>query len=141
LGAIGSYTFYNVVSDHSIEAAFAVTPPPPPPPPPAALEVNRIRMLVSTGGWFASDPQFGSGGLEFPKGSGKTAVYASGLWLGATVDGATRVTVSEYSDEFGPGAMVNGGPDDPSLPEYRVHRLDRHYASVDARDSALADYN
>src|SRR5438093_12922015 len=37
--------------------------------------------------------------------------------------------------------MLNGGPDDPNRPEYRVYRLDRQYPSAAARDAALADYN
>ncbi|HEY3215450.1 MAG TPA: hypothetical protein VGK93_03060 [Candidatus Eisenbacteria bacterium] len=137
LGPLDSYAFYNVVADHTIAVAFARIPP----PPPVALEINQIRMLVTSGGSFAWDTRSGTAGLEFPKGSGKTAVFASGLWVGAVVSDSTRVTVTEYSDEFGPGAMVNGGPDDPNRPEYKIYRLDRHYASAGTRDSALGDYN
>ena len=138
VGGVTGFTFHNVDGNHTIAARFELTPPP---PPPAALEVNRIRMVVSPGGSFASDPTFSTGGLEFPRGSGKTLVFASGLWLGAVVNDSTQVTVAEYSDEFRPGAMLNGGPDDPNRPEYRVYRLDRQYASGAARDSALAAYN
>ena len=105
VGGVTDYTFHNVDGNHTIVARFELTPPP---PPPAALEVNRIRMLVSPGGSFASDPTSPTGGLEFPRGSGKTVVFASGLWLGAVVNDSTRATVAEYSDEFRPGAMLNG---------------------------------
>ena len=125
----------NVIPDHGIRATLAVLGLPP------VLEANQLRMFVAPGGSFAFDPVLGAPGLEFPKGSGKTLVFASGLWLGAMVNGSTRVTLAEYSDEFGPGAMVNGGPDDPRRPEYRVFRLDRQYGSVASRDSALSDYN
>jgi NHL repeat len=134
------YVFHSVSSDHTIQVTFALLSPPPPPPP-VAIEVNRIRMLITPAGWFAMDPRTLSAGLEFPKGSGKTMVFASGLWLGALVAGETRVSMIEYTDEFQPGAIVNGVADDPNRPEYHVFRLERHYDSAAVRDSALLDYN
>jgi len=123
--------------------ADAQTPVAEPQPPSTApvLDVNRIRMAVSTAGTFATDPETFEAGLEFPRGTGKTAVYTSGLWLGGNVGGSLRVTVAEYSDEFQPGAIVNGFPDDPTRPEYKVYKLGRRYLSTAERDSILADYN
>jgi hypothetical protein len=51
------------------------------------------------------------------------------------------VVVSEYSDEYGPGAMVGTAADDPTRSEYKVYKLYRLYSSGAARDAALADYN
>jgi len=96
---------------------------------------------VKNTGSFAYDTQNGAAGLEFPKGSGKTVVFAAGPWLGALVGGQLRVAVSEYSDEYGPGSIVGGVADDPTRPEYKVYKLFRSYATTAERDAALADYN
>src|SRR5881628_4077793 len=68
------------------------------------IDANAIRMFVTNTGSFAWDKTTGNAGLEFPRGSGNTAVFASGLWLGGLVGGELRVALSEYSDEFGPGS-------------------------------------
>jgi len=104
------------------------------------IDVNNIRMFVTNTGSVAYDKTTGSPGLEFPRGTGRTCVFAAGLWLGGKVGGVTRVAISEYSDEFGPGAMVGTAPDDPNRPEYRVYKLWRTYSSAIARNTALADY-
>src|SRR5439155_17322762 len=93
------------------------------------IDVNRIGMFVTNTGSFAWDKTTLVAGLEFPRGSGKTAVFAAGPWIGAMVGGETRVALSEYSDEYGPGSMIGGAPDDPSRPEYKVYKLNRVYSS------------
>ncbi|HTK32127.1 MAG TPA: T9SS type A sorting domain-containing protein [Candidatus Saccharimonadaceae bacterium] len=105
------------------------------------IDVNDISMFVTNTGCLANNRPIGTAGLEFPKGSGKTAVYTAGLWLAARVDGQTRVAVSEYSDEFAPGAMPFGLPDNPANPAYRVYSLLRVYSDAATRDAALADYD
>ena len=65
-------------------------------------------MWSTNFGSVAWDLTTGNSGLEFPKGSGKTAIFAGGLWLGAHVNGEVRTVVAEYSYEFGPGNMVGG---------------------------------
>ena len=105
------------------------------------IDVNDISMVVKNTGSISYDTESGSAGLEFPKGSGHTAVFAAGVWLGAMVGGQLRVAVSEYSDEFRPGAMIGGVPDDPNRPEYKVYKLNRTYSTAAERDAALADYN
>lgn len=105
------------------------------------IDVNTISMVVTNTGSFAFDKATGGAGLEFPKGTLKTAVFAAGLWLGAQVGGATRIAVAEYSDEYGPGIILPGGaPDDPDRPEYKVYKLNRVYGTTAERDAALADY-
>jgi hypothetical protein len=105
------------------------------------IDINNIKMFITNTGSFAWDKTSGNAGLEFPKGTGKTAVFAAGLWMGGQVGGQTRVAVSEYSDEYGPGAMVSGAADDPTKAEYKVYKLYRNYDDAATRDAALADYN
>ena len=88
------------------------------------IDVNRVGMFVTNIGSFAFDLGTGNSGLEFPKGSGNTAVFAAGLWLGAKVGSDTRVTVAEYSQEFVPGPMA-GGTFLPDSPLYKVYKVNR----------------
>src|SRR5206468_1080329 len=90
------------------------------------IDANQLSMFVTNNGSFAYDLGGQVSGLEFPKGTGKTCVYAAGLWLGAKVAGQTRVTVAEYSQEFTPGPMIGGtyAPDSPAYKVYKVARED-----------------
>ena len=111
------------------------------------VDINNVSMVVKNTGSFAYDTETGGAGLEFPKGTGKTAVFAAGLWIGALVNGGVRVSVAEYSDDFKPGAAPGGVPENPDDPALKVYKLNRVYlnpdGSIDAatRDAALADYN
>ena len=90
------------------------------------IDANQLSMFVTNIGSFAYDLGAQNSGLEFPKGTGKTCVYAAGIWMGAKVAGQTRVTVAEYSQEFTPGNMVGGtfAPDSPNFRVYKVSRED-----------------
>ena len=105
------------------------------------IDVNNIKMFVTNTGSFAYDKTTGNAGLEYPKGTQKTCVFAAGMWLGGQVGGLTRVALSEYSDEYGPGAMIGAAPDDPSKAEYKIYKLYKNYTDTAVRDAALADYN
>jgi len=112
------------------------------------IDINNISMVVKNTGSFAYDTQNGAAGLEFPKGTGKTAVFAAGLWMGALVGGKIRASVAEYSDDYNPGVILpDGTPDLPSKAEYKVYKLNRVYLTstgatdVATRDAVLADYN
>jgi hypothetical protein len=83
------------------------------------IDVNNIEMFVTNIGAFAYDVWASRGqydGLYYPKGTDKTAVYASGLWLGAKVRDTIRVAIAEYSQEYGPGKMIDHTWDDPDDP-------------------------
>jgi hypothetical protein len=104
------------------------------------VDANAIDMIVTNRGSFAYDRKSGLGGLVWPKGGGKSPLFAAGPWLGALVNGDTLVAVSDYSDDYGPGSIVAGTFDDPARAEYHVYRLYRRYGSATSRDSALASY-
>lgn len=90
------------------------------------IDVNNINMFVTNYGTFANDIENqGNSGLFFPKGTVRTAVYQSGLWIGGKVNGEPRVAIAEYSQEFAPGAMVGTGFDDASKPDYIVYKVSR----------------
>jgi len=100
------------------------------------IDVNNIVMPVTNLGSFAWNLTTGNAGLIFPKGTTNTAVYASGLWIGAKVGNDIRMAVSEYSQEYVPGLMMDSTFTDPNDGAYRVYKLNR----VPTADQ-MTDYN
>jgi len=87
------------------------------------IDANNVFMWLSNKGGFARNGVTSAAGFEWPKGTGKTAVYASGIWIAATVGGATRTAVSEYASEFAAGPIVGGVPANPTDRRYRVYKI------------------
>src|SRR5262245_65758922 len=71
------------------------------------IDINNVSMVVKNTGSFAYDTENNASGLEFPKGTGKFAVFAAGLWLGALVNGAGRVSVYEHDPRVKHSARVS----------------------------------
>jgi len=90
----------------------------------ARMDANNLDMFVTNHGSFAFDLETGGPGLFFPKGGTSTVVFAGGIWVGAQVNGETRVATGEYSQEFGPGPMLGGTfqPDNPRFKSYKIVR-------------------
>ena len=88
------------------------------------IAVNNLDMIVTNHGSLAYDLETGNAGLIYPKGSTHTAVFASGLWIGAKVGGEIRTAIGEYSQEFVPGPMAGGTfqSDNPAFKNYRIDR-------------------
>jgi len=88
------------------------------------MDANNLDMVVTNHGSVAYDITTGNAGLVYPKGTTRTAVFASGPWLGAVVNGGLRVALGEYSQEFVPGPMRNGTflPDAPSFRNWEIER-------------------
>src|SRR5262245_33396185 len=107
------------------------------------MDVNNLKMNLTNFGAFAYDIANinAEHGLFFPKGTAKGVVFASGLWLGATVGGTPRVTVSEYDAEYEPGSAAGGVPEPFDPAPVKVYKLLRTYQNASQRNAALADYN
>ena len=88
------------------------------------MDVNNLEMFVTNHGSYARDLMTGNAGLLFPRGTTNAVVFAAGTWVGATVNGQTRVAVAEYSDEYVPGPMLNGTfqPDQLRFKNYKILR-------------------
>ncbi|RKY86166.1 hypothetical protein DRQ09_06430, partial [candidate division KSB1 bacterium] len=90
------------------------------------FDINRIRMVVTNRGSYCWDLKTGNGGLEYPKGTGKLAVFAAGLWVFAYVDDTLRCATAEYGFDYGPGIMEDGTfvTDNPDFRVYKVNEGD-----------------
>jgi hypothetical protein len=102
------------------------------------IDINQINMFVTNTGSFAFDFENSDAGLFWPKGTTRSAVFASGLWMGAKVGSEVRVALAEYSQEYVPGAMVGTLPDDPNKSEYRVFKVAR-FTGARNEQGLLAD--
>src|SRR5262245_39545260 len=97
------------------------------------IDINQINMFVTNTGSTAFDFELQDAGLFYPRGTTKSAVFASGLWMGGKVGppgpNQIRVALAEYSQEYGAGTIVdNAGtpePDNPNRPEYIVYKVVR----------------
>jgi len=87
------------------------------------IDANNISMWMQRNGRFARNPFTGDSGLEWPKDSGKYAVFTSGVWLGAKINEEIHTAEARHHSEFGPGPIVDGQAADPDDPIYHVYKI------------------
>jgi len=89
------------------------------------LDANNINTWFRNIGSFNYDPfNQNNPGFEWPKGSGKFARFASGIWIGARVGSDTIVSIADYTSDFRPGYTDdNGNPQGENDPLYRIYKL------------------
>ncbi|MBI3871909.1 MAG: hypothetical protein HY304_02395 [candidate division Zixibacteria bacterium] len=110
----------------------------------AYFDGNSLLMFVTNTGSFAYDKSGLLGkndGLYFPKGTGKTVIFAAGFWMGAKVDHAIRTSAAEYANDYVPGPMANGTyqTDQGRFRVYKIKRGDTRDNSGDYRDWPFED--
>lgn len=93
------------------------------------FNINNISTYFKNDGESDINPN-GNSGLEFPKGSGKTAIFQAGFLWGGVVEGQTRVGGSVYRQGTVPGKILNSGVpanqligEDPNLDIVRNYRV------------------
>jgi hypothetical protein len=89
---------------------------------------NRISADVENTGQYVSYHRTGDAGLEWPKGSHKTADFAAGIWVAGKVRGTgeLRTAAAEYQVEFQPGKIKpDGTPDNPEDPRYKIWKINK----------------
>ncbi len=92
-----------------------------------SLNINNISSYFFNNG-ISDISAAGNSGLVYPKGSGKTAAFTSGLLWGARVAGDPdpRVGGTAYRTGLQPGkVLADGTADDPTLSVYRIYRVRR----------------
>ena len=87
---------------------------------------NNISTKIWNTGVFDQDLSVSNvPGLEWPKGSGKFAVFTAGLSIGAYVNGQLRLASASYTGENAPGYVLNGVfTTNSSFKIYKVSRGD-----------------
>lgn len=93
------------------------------------FDVNDISAVVRNDGLLhqVRNPASGEAGFEWPKESGKHAVYASIPWFAAKVNGQVRIAAMEWVTPYNPGFMdaVTHEPSDRSDSTNRVYKIER----------------
>ncbi|MEO8513535.1 MAG: YCF48-related protein [Ignavibacteria bacterium] len=95
------------------------------------LDANTISAFFRNDGGFNNDKASNLPGFEWPKGSGNHARFASGLLIGANVNGESRVTTSGYENEYYPGYTTNSIPSGRNDTNYRIYKLNHNSGSPD----------
>ncbi len=92
------------------------------------FDANNIKMIVTNHGSFAYDLTQQDAGLWYPKGTDKTCVYASGLWIGCKINGEIHVTAGSFTQEYTPGPILDecqwAGVGDPVHKVYKITKGD-----------------
>jgi hypothetical protein len=85
------------------------------------FDANRMNGLMRNNGIWFLDVQASTWGLEWPKGSGLSPIYAGGQWISAKVGDEVRVaSVIHDATEYQPGIILpDGSPANPRDPAYR----------------------
>jgi len=91
----------------------------------ARMDINNINALEANNGFSDYNLNLTLEGLEFPKGSKKTAIYTSGFLWGGFVKGDSQVRVggSSYRSGLQPGPIINGVGANPTDPKYSIYRV------------------
>ncbi len=88
------------------------------------MNSNQINTWFRTNGSFNRDPTTGNAGFEWPKGQARFARYASGIWIGAIVNGDTLICVAEYDYEYEPGFVNSSGqPEGRDDANFRLYNI------------------
>jgi len=92
----------------------------------AFMNINNISTVIKNTGISDIDVGESNSGLIFPKGSGKAAVFISGLIWGARIEGDPQVRVggSTYAEGLQGGAILSDGTvEDADAPHVRIYRV------------------
>ena len=103
------------------------------------INANRISTILRNNGTADIDVAQANSGLQYPKGSNKTAIYLSGPLWGARIAGdpQPRVGGSAFTSGLQPGKMLSPGvAEDPNLPKNRIYRVRRDYRAGDLSSEA-----
>ncbi len=102
-----------------------------------ALDGNQINCTIASDGPYADYRATNSAGFEWPKASGKTAIYTAGIWMvGRHIPSdSLRTAVMDYNTEYQPGPLLetfNTSTNNDAGPvsrakdaRYRLYRIER----------------
>lgn len=99
----------------------------------ANLSPNNISTWIWNTGIFNQDLRTNNTpGMEWPKGSGKFAMFSSGLSLAGFINGEFRMANASYNGEYTGGYIENGiAKTNSNFQVFRIKQGDNCYNSVD----------
>lgn len=97
------------------------------------LEANDIRSFIWNTGVFNQDLRTNNTpGFEWPKNSGKFAIFTAGLSLGALYEGNLRMANASFNGEYAPGTIEGGNIiADSRFKIYNVKAGDNQFTNPD----------
>ncbi|MFA4840039.1 MAG: hypothetical protein WC703_11250, partial [Candidatus Neomarinimicrobiota bacterium] len=89
------------------------------------MNCNRMNGVFRNNGIWFFDNVLGDWGLEWPKGSGNSPIFAAGQYVGAKIDGEIRVAGVQHSaTEFQPGLILStDNADNKTAAQYKWYEL------------------
>ena len=93
-----------------------------------AFDPNNISTWLFNTGIFNQDLRSpNTPGFEWPKGTGKFAVFTTGLCVGAYVNNQLREAMGSYKGEYAPGyvAIVSGLPVAMTNSDFKIYKVKR----------------
>ena len=114
------------------------------------FDVNTLNCTISSSGPYCDELRTSSSGLEWPRGTKKTAVFTAGMWvIGKHRPTHTlRTAVQDYQSEFQPGPILStyntttnslSAIGDPASVRYRLYKINKKDAFPGAVTNA--DYD
>jgi hypothetical protein len=123
------------------------------------MEYNNVRAMIYTGGDMWYENISGNAMYEIPKGSGKSSLYAGGIWIGGIDEtGQLRLAARTYRSsghDYWPGPLTADSIEKATIHPAICNEYDKHYvitrkevenfvnwfnASDDEKSSIYADY-
>jgi hypothetical protein len=117
------------------------------------FDANNISTWIINTGIFNQDlTQVNWPGFEWPKGTGKFAVFTTGLCIGAYVDDSIREAVASYKGELAPGYVVDtlGSPTARTNCSFKIYKVKNtepnsndwlHWGQMVPRGAPFVDVN
>ena len=73
------------------------------------INANDISAYFQNTGIFDQNTTSGNtAGMEWPKGSGRTAMFTAGLCISCGINGQYAQVMASYKGEYSPGRVLNG---------------------------------
>jgi hypothetical protein len=90
------------------------------------VDGNRILNYIENNGqWCSPDVPIGFG-MQWPGANGISIDYASGFWVGGTVNDSVRTAAAEFTSEFQAGnANPDGTASDPLDPRHQILKINK----------------
>jgi hypothetical protein len=98
------------------------------------LDANRVSCVFYNNGIWGYNNTTGNWGVEWPKGSGLSPIFGAGQFLGARVNGETRVAGVQHSaTEWQPGVIESPG--------VAANPTDAIYRWYELKENGVGDWN